>query len=49
MRCLSERGGPGQLRSYSEQQVHVEVGRQGTLLYSRSDLKDGLVSLEYYT
>ena len=27
----------------------LRLARQGTLLYSRSDLKDGLVSLEYYT
>ena len=29
MRCLSERGGPGQLRSYWEEQVHVAVGQTG--------------------
>ena len=27
----------------------LRLARQGTLLYSRSDLKDGLVSLEYCT
>ena len=29
MRWLSERGGPGQLRSYWEEQVHVAVGQTG--------------------
>ena len=29
MRCLSDRGGTGQLRSYWEQQVHVAVGQTG--------------------
>ena len=29
MRCLSTRGGPGKLRSYWEQQVHVAVGQTG--------------------
>ena len=29
MRCLSERGGPGKLRSYWEQQGHVAVGQTG--------------------
>ena len=29
MRWLSERGGPGQLRSYWEEEVHVAVGQTG--------------------
>ena len=29
MRCVSARGGPGKLRSYWEQQVHVAVGQTG--------------------